>query len=147
MSRSYSSWPSFLIEWFMCDAVWNIFQLEFESRNLLNITKQNLNLNFSFQRAPSWRTHGPSGSGSRSPCCGTTWPWPVMRSAPRRRSTRWRSRGSAWRSRSTDSSTMRGGTSRRHKPAVSAAEKTQMWFSLIYFTLRDYFGSEDRKHS
>lgn len=94
------------------------------------------------QRAPSWRTRGPSGSGSRSPCCGTTWPLPVTRSVPRRRSTRWRSRGSAWRSRSTGSSMMRGGTSRRHRPAVSTVEKQQTWWSLVYFTLRDHFGSE-----
>lgn len=83
------------------------------------------------QRAPSWRTRGPSGSGSRRPCCGTTWPWPATRSAPRRRSTRWRSRGSAWHSRSTASSTTRGGTSPRRRRAVSDGRNQKppsVWF-------------------
>lgn len=73
------------------------------------------------QRAPSWKTRGPSGSGSRSPCYATTCLWPATLSAPRRRSTRWRSSASCWHSRSTDSWMTPGETSPRLRRAVSSA--------------------------
>lgn len=94
----------------------------------LTVQLINMYLPGRLQRALSWRTRAPSGSGSRSPCCGTTWPWSTTPSAPRRRSTRWRSRGCSWRSRSTGSSTTRGGTSPHHRPAVS---NSGLW-SIIF---------------